>query len=421
MSACKFISNINNLEYTFNGENHKLSTLDDLNRLKKIIQKIELECRDDWDEPLLTEPENEFDYFNFEHEDIADFARDLELGSWTAGEVDLSSDYSSFQKELSPEAQYFLENTVGFFFSSDGIVFNNLDENFADEMKWPEVRRFFAFQATNELVHSESYGLQLEAIIKDSARLKELQNAITRIPTISKKAQWAQKWMTKTRPLAERILAFICVEGIFFSSSFASIYWLKSTYPGKFEGITNYNDMIARDEGLHTRFGCHLYKNYILHKCSIERIYEIFKEALDIEIDFTTNALPCSLLGINSNTMIEHIKSVANDLLSRIEVPVLYPDIRRTPFSFMNLISLDPRKNIFETRVTEYQRVKRRNVQNKPNTDRASPKNHSFKLTESTGGEIKDNQKEQNDIDHTDNKNESVDNESDDDIPRVDF
>jgi len=332
-----------------------LERLSDISDLKNFLSEKARILRGDSDEPLLKEPENEFDYFNYKYEDIWNLSKDLERSIWNAKEVDVSKDYDSFDRYLDDNAKHFIEQTIAFFFSSDGIVMNNIDENFLDEIKLPEVRRFFAFQQANELVHSESYGIQLETLIKDLEKRKRLQNAIFEIPTIRQKAQWAQKWMCRERPLAERILAFICVEGIFFSSSFASIYWLRSRYPSEFEGIVSYNDMIARDEALHTKFGCHLYKNYIVNKCSRERILEIFREAYDIEVAFTRDAIPCSMLGINKDTMTTHVESVVNLLLGMIDEEPMFNNVYKSPFTFMNMIALDRKKDFFNHRVTEYQ------------------------------------------------------------------
>jgi len=268
---------------------------------------------------------------------------------WTAEEVDLSKDYGDWEK-LSENEQYFLEHVLAFFAGSDGIVVENLGERFLREVTIPEAKCFYGLQVAMENIHSETYSLLIDTYIKDDDKKRKLFNAIETIPCIKKKADWSLKWITDTdSSYAARVVAFAAVEGIFFSGSFCSIFWMKKR--GLLPGLCFSNELISRDEGLHTDFACLMYSR-IKEKLSQEVIYEIIGDAVEIENEFIVESLPCKLLGMNSGMMTQYIKFVADRLLLQLGYDKRYNVVN--PFTWMEMISMEGKTNFFEKRVGEY-------------------------------------------------------------------
>jgi ribonucleotide reductase beta subunit family protein with ferritin-like domain len=301
-------------------------------------------------EPILTPNSKRFVLFPIQHEDFWKFYKKAEASFWTAEEIDLSSDRDHWDK-LKGGEQHFIKHVLAFFAASDGIVNENIILNFAHEVQYPEARCFYGMQQAIENIHSEVYSLLIETYIKDKAEKQSLFNAIDELPFVKKKADWAMKYMdSEKNSFAERIVAFSAVEGIFFSGSFCSIFWLKKR--GLMPGLCFSNELISRDEGLHCDFACCVYTQ-LVNKLSQERIHEIIKDAVDIEKEFVSEALPVALLGMNSDSMSEYIEVCANRLLRSLGVEKLYPNAKN-PFDWMELISLDGKTNFFEKRVGEY-------------------------------------------------------------------
>jgi ribonucleoside-diphosphate reductase subunit M2 len=269
---------------------------------------------------------------------------------WTAEEIDLASD--KFDKLTSNE-QYFVSHVLAFFASADGLVNENIDLRFSEDVHLPEARAFYNFQVAIESVHQETYSLLLDTYIKDKKKKEHLFNAIVTIPCIAKKASWAMKWMGSTNCFAERLIAFAAVEGIHFSSSFCAIFWLKKR--GLMPGLAFSNELISRDEGLHTEFAILLYK-HIYRKLSEDRIQEIIKEAVKIEEEFVTDAIPVDLIGMNCKLMCQYVQYVADRLLVSLGCSKVYNI--ENPFDWMNLISLQGKTNFFEKRVGDYQKAR---------------------------------------------------------------
>jgi ribonucleoside-diphosphate reductase subunit M2 len=272
-----------------------------------------------------------------------------EASFWTVEEVDLSKDIEDWQK-LNEHERHFISHVLAFFAASDGIVNENLVERFSQEVQCAEARCFYGFQIAIENIHSEMYSLLIDTYVKDPQQRNHLFSAIETIPCVTKKAQWAQKWIADaTSTFATRLIAFAAVEGIFFSGSFAAIFWLKKR--GIMPGLTFSNELISRDEGLHCDFACLLFK-HLQHHPSPEQIAAIIKEAVDIETEFLTDALPVRLIGMNADLMKIYIEFVADRLLVALGVPKIYHVTN--PFDFMDLISLQGKTNFFEKRVGEY-------------------------------------------------------------------
>ena len=268
---------------------------------------------------------------------------------WTAEEVDLSKDYGDWEK-LSENEQYFLEHVLAFFAGSDGIVVENLGERILRDVSIPEAKCFYGLQIAMENIHSETYSLLIDTYIKDDDKKKKLFNAIETIPCIKRKADWSLKWITDTdSSYAARVVAFAAVEGIFFSGSFCSIFWMKKR--GLLPGLCFSNELISRDEALHTDFACLMYSQ-IKDKLPQEVIYEIIGEAVEIENEFIVDSLPCKLLGMNSGMMTEYIKFVADRLLLQLGYDKRYNVVN--PFTWMEMISMEGKTNFFEKRVGEY-------------------------------------------------------------------
>jgi len=303
-------------------------------------------------EPLLMDNPGRFVILPIQYGDIWQMYKKAEASFWTAEEVDLSKDLADWDK-LKPDERYFVSHILAFFAASDGIVNENLVERFMKEVQVTEARCFYGFQIAMENIHSEMYSLLIDTFIKDPSERDHLFNAIETIPAVKKKADWALRWIASDDvSYAERVVAFASIEGIFFSGAFASIFWLKKR--GLMPGLTFSNELISRDEGLHTDFACLMFK-HLVNKPSQDRIYKIIRDAVDIEIEFLTEALPCALIGMNSILMIQYIKFVADRLLKELECDKIYNV--ENPFDFMENISLEGKTNFFEKRVGEYQKM----------------------------------------------------------------
>ena len=300
-------------------------------------------------EPLLIPDDNRFVMFPIKYDDIWQMYKKQVDCFWRAEEIDLSKDYSHWES-LTKEEQYFVSMILAFFAASDGIVLENIASRFMNDVQVSEARAFYGFQISMENIHSETYSLLIETYIKDKEEKFKLFNAIDNFPCIKKKSDWAQKWIHDNRSsFATRLVAFACVEGIFFSGAFCSIYWLKKR--GLMPGLTFSNELISRDEALHCEFAILLYSK-LLKKIDKARIHEIIKEAVEIETEFICNALPCRLIGMNSDMMSQYIKFVAD----RLSVQLGYKKIYNVtnPFDWMQLISLESKTNFFEKRTDAY-------------------------------------------------------------------
>ena len=303
-------------------------------------------------EPLLQDNKDRFVIFPIQHNDIWQFYKNAEASFWTAEEVDLSPDLHDWQNKLNDNERFFISRVLAFFAASDGIVNENLAINFLQEVQYPEARCFYGFQIMIENIHSEMYSLLIDTYVKDPAEKDYLLRAIETIPCVTKKAKWALRWITKGS-FAERLIAFAAVEGIFFSGSFCSIFWLKKR--GLMPGLTFSNELISRDEGLHCDFACLLYVNHLQNKLSEETIREIIVDAVVIEKEFVTDALPVKLIGMNAELMCQYIEFVADRLLVALGCIKVWN--ATNPFDFMELISLQGKTNFFERRVGEYQKT----------------------------------------------------------------
>jgi len=303
-------------------------------------------------EPLLQDNKDRFVISPIQHNDIWQFYKNAEASFWTAEEVDLSPDLHDWQNKLNDNERFFISRVLAFFAASDGIVNENLAINFLQEVQYPEARCFYGFQIMIENIHSEMYSLLIDTYVKDPAEKDYLLRAIETIPCVTKKAKWALRWITKGS-FAERLIAFAAVEGIFFSGSFCSIFWLKKR--GLMPGLTFSNELISRDEGLHCDFACLLYVNHLQNKLSEETIREIIVDAVAIEKEFVTDALPVKLIGMNAELMSQYIEFVADRLLVALGCNKVWN--ATNPFDFMELISLQGKTNFFERRVGEYQKT----------------------------------------------------------------
>lgn len=303
-------------------------------------------------EPILTENPNRFVLFPIEHDDIWAMYKKAEASFWTAEEIDLSPDLIDWEHKLNDDERHFIKHVLAFFAASDGIVNENLAENFLSEVQYTEAKFFYGFQLTIENIHSETYSLLIDTYIKDKKDKDFLFNAIDTLDCVQKKANWALKWIDKGN-FAQRLVAFAAVEGIFFSGSFCSIFWLKKR--GLMPGLTFSNELISRDEGLHCDFACLLYNHHLVNKLSIEEVTEIIADAVEIEKEFVTDALPVRLIGMNAEMMQQYIEFVADRLLVELGCPKIYNVTN--PFDFMDMINLQGKTNFFEKRVGEYQKA----------------------------------------------------------------
>ena len=306
----------------------------------------------DNEEYLLKENPNRFVIFPIKHNDIWESFQTHRKAFWVESEVDLTVDLKDWNL-LNNNEKHFIKNVLAFFAASDGIIMENLGARFIKDIQIPEARCFYSMQMLAESIHSIMYSQLIDTYITDASEKNNLFNAIHTIPSVKKKGEWACKWISSNDNFATRLIAFAAVEGIFFSGSFCCIYWLNES--GRRPGLCKSNDFIARDEGMHTDFACLLYSKYIENKLSDSDVYKIITEAVDIEIEFITESLPCNLLGMNSELMIQYIKFVANRLVLQIGHNPVFPNIKQ-PFGFMDRICLENKTNFFESRVTEYQK-----------------------------------------------------------------
>lgn len=303
-------------------------------------------------EPILQENKNRFVIFPIKHHDIWEWYKKMEASFWTAEEIDLSQDLSDWNNKLNHDEKYFIKHILAFFAASDGIVNENLAENFVNEVQYAEAKFFYGFQIMMENIHSETYSLLIDTYVKDEAEKDQLFNALEVFPAIKKKADWALKWI-ESDSFAERLIAFAAVEGIFFSGAFCSIYWLKKR--GLMPGLTFSNELISRDEGVHCDFAVHLHNHHLVNKVPKERIRTIIVDALNIEREFITESLPVSLIGMNATLMTQYLEFVADRLLVELGCDREYNT--SNPFDFMDMISLQGKTNFFEKKVAEYQKA----------------------------------------------------------------
>jgi ribonucleoside-diphosphate reductase beta chain len=303
-------------------------------------------------EKILVENPNRFVLFPIEHEDIWKLYKQQEACIWTAEEIDLGQDITDWDHKLNNDEQHFIKNVLAFFAASDGIVNENLAMNFVNEVQYTEAKFFYGFQIMMENIHSETYSLLIDTYIKDREEQMHLFRAVDTIPAIKKKADWAIKWIN-SESFVERLVAFAAVEGIFFSGSFCSIFWLKKR--GLMPGLTFSNELISRDEGMHCDFACHLYNSHIEKKISEKKLKEIIVSALEIEKEFILEALPVRLIGMNSDLMSQYLEFVTDRLLVALGCSKVYNVAN--PFDFMENIAIQGKTNFFEKRVAEYQKA----------------------------------------------------------------
>jgi ribonucleoside-diphosphate reductase beta chain len=303
------------------------------------------------EEPILQENKQKFVLFPIEHHDIWEFYKQAEASFWTAEEIDLGQDLKDWEK-LNDGERHFVSHVLAFFAASDGIVNENIAENFVSEVQYTEAKFFYGFQIAIENIHSEVYSLLIDTYIKEKKQKDKLFNAIETLECVKKKADWALRWIEKAN-FAERLVAFAAVEGIFFSGSFCSIFWLKKR--GLMPGLSFSNELISRDEGLHCDFACLLYNNHLVNKLPVERVTQIITDAVAIEKEFVTDSLPVRLIGMNADLMSQYIEFVADRLLVELKCPKVYH--AANPFDFMEMISLQGKTNFFEKRVGEYQKA----------------------------------------------------------------
>lgn len=303
------------------------------------------------EEPILKENKDRFVLFPIQQNDIWQFYKRAEASFWTAEEIDLSQDLKDWAN-LNDGERHFIKHVLAFFAASDGIVNENMAENFVSEVQYTEAKFFYGFQIAIENIHSETYSLLIDTYVKDPKEKDHLFHAIETMDCVKKKADWALRWIDEGN-FAERLVAFAAVEGIFFSGSFCSIFWLKKR--GLMPGLSFSNELISRDEGLHCDFACLLYNNHLVNKLPKEKVAKIIEDAVEIEKEFVTDALPVKLIGMNSDLMCQYIEFVADRLMVELGCDKLYNS--SNPFDFMEMISLQGKTNFFEKRVGEYQKA----------------------------------------------------------------
>jgi ribonucleoside-diphosphate reductase beta chain len=303
-------------------------------------------------EPILIENKDRFVLFPIKHRDIWEMYKKAEASFWTAEEIDLSADLTDWANKLSDDERHFIKHVLAFFAASDGIVNENLAVNFINDVQYPEARCFYGYQIMIENIHSETYSLLIDTYIKDPTEKDHLFHAVDHVPAVKKKADWALRWI-QNGSFAEQLIAFAAVEGIFFSGSFCSIFWLKKR--GLMPGLSFSNELISRDEGLHCDFACLLYSNHLINKLPKETVTGIITDAVTIEKEFVTEAIPVKLIGMNSDLMCQYIEFVADRLLLALGCSKVYN--ATNPFDFMEMISLQGKTNFFEKRVAEYQKA----------------------------------------------------------------
>lgn len=303
-------------------------------------------------EPLLTESKSRHVLFPVEYPDIFDMYKKHVSTFWTADELNFQQDMVDLEK-LSENEKYFINHVLAFFAASDGIVSENLSQRFANDVPKAEVRAFYAFQNAIEQVHSESYSLLIDTYVKDAREKDKLFNAVENFPAIREKSEWGLKWINDTESsFAQRLIAFAIVEGVFFSASFCAIFWLRER--GLLPGLSFANQLISRDEGLHTQFACLLYSK-LENKLDEEKVHDMFKDAVVIEMKFITESIPCAMIGMNSELMKQYIKYIADFTLAMLGYNPIYRV--QNPFSFMEFASLEGKTNFFEKRVSEYSKA----------------------------------------------------------------
>ena len=320
--------------------------LDQVNLNKDLDENLVVE------EPILKENPNRFVLFPIQHNDIWEMYKKQEASIWTAEELDLSPDLVDWENKLNDDERFFIKHVLAFFAASDGIVNENLAENFLSEVQYTEAKFFYGFQVMMENIHSETYSLLIDTYIKDTKEKNYLFNAIETFEPVKKKADWAMRWIDNGS-YAERLISFAAVEGIFFSGSFCSIFWLKKR--GLMPGLTFSNELISRDEGLHCDFACMLYNNHLVNKLPKEQVEKIIADAVEIEKEFITESLPVRLIGMNADLMSQYIEFVADRLLTELGNDKIYNT--SNPFDFMDMINLQGKTNFFEKRVGEYQKA----------------------------------------------------------------
>lgn len=302
-------------------------------------------------EPILAENKDRFVLFPIKYNDIWEFYKKSEASFWTAEEIDLSQDLADWNNKLNDNERHFVKHVLAFFAASDGIVNENLAINFLNEVQYPEARCFYGFQIMMENIHSETYSLLIDTYIKDPVEKDKLLHAVDTVPCVGKKADWALRWIGNGT-FAERLIAFAAVEGIFFSGSFCSIFWLKKR--GLMPGLSFSNELISRDEGLHCDFACMLYTNHVKNQLPKEQVTKIIVDAVTIEKEFVSDAIPVKLIGMNADLMCQYIEFCSDRLLLALGCQKFYN--AANPFDFMEMISLQGKTNFFEKRVAEYQK-----------------------------------------------------------------
>lgn len=317
-------------------------------------------------EKILSENPGRFVLFPIEHHDLWKLYKQQEACFWTAEEIDLAQDINDWENKLNSDEQHFIKHVLAFFAASDGIVNENIAMNFVNAVQYTEAKMFYGFQIMMENIHSETYSLLIDTYIKDKEEQNKLFNAIDTVPAIKRKAEWALKYIEKGT-FVERLIAFAAVEGIFFSGSFCSIFWLKKR--GLMPGLTFSNELISRDEGMHCDFACHLFNHHIENKLSEKRIKEIICGALEIEKEFILEALPVRLIGMNSDLMAQYLEFVTDRLLVALGCSKVYNS--ENPFDFMQNIALQGKTNFFEKRVAEYQKAGVNKLEEAENLDSA--------------------------------------------------
>jgi ribonucleotide reductase beta subunit family protein with ferritin-like domain len=300
-------------------------------------------------DPILTPSFSRFTTFPIRYPDLWALYKKAIASFWTVEEIDLGGDLKDWER-LNDSEKHFIKHVLAFFAASDGIVMENIDLNFSRDVQIPEARSFYAYQSFNESIHSETYSLMIDKLVQDLEEKQRLFEAIKTVPAVKHKAEWALKWLSEDAPFPQRLVAFACVEGIFFSGSFCAIFWLKKR--GLMPGLSFSNELISRDEGLHQEFAVALY-SHLQTKLDDDTVFRIVVEALEIEREFITEALPCKLIGMDSDTMTEYIKFVAQRLLTQLGV-TQHVITASNPFDWMENISLEGKTNFFEKRVGDY-------------------------------------------------------------------
>ena len=316
------------------------------------------EAMERYGEPLLAEHSNKYSMYPITYPEVYSMYKKARASYWQPEEITLAKDMHNWNNNMNEDERHFVSYILAFFSASDGIVNENLNVNFSKEIQVPEIRAFYAFQEAMEAVHSETYSILLDKYIENPSKKKFLQDGIQTIESIKKKATWAFKHMNKNESFARRLFAFACIEGIYFSGSFCAIFWLKKR--NLLPGLAFSNELISRDEGLHTDFACLLY-GYLKNKLSEEDVHQLIAEAVVNEKEFITESLPCKLIGMNHTLMCEYIEFVADRLLTNTGYTKLF--FTSNPFDFMENISLNGKTNFFEKRVGEYAKAGVMNVE----------------------------------------------------------